>query len=611
MKGQTLLTFLVALSATLPTAAAVWSTHGNYEPDTIEDRSGGWMFAEPQRESDATELQVYFNGWMNEYFTGVNTNSGVTGSAIWGAPVMTPFAVLGVWRDCNADGYIGLGDTVMAEYPTALLPDNGVCDPGSIFIVDGWVYEFWHIGPDDVDPGNEFTSTYKAIINDTDAKVWADIGRPGPGSGASCSVNPQPRGTFSSTGGFLYWADCLMGRQITGTANQADPDCETRVDDRPVCFEDPQDPGNSNSILNQETVNLWGNPYADGGYEDGLIEKDRNNNDVQPYFTAWECNAPIGADIGDRIVLDDPTGGELVVSDPTGLVLEETFDPWPLTVGDEEGFVHSGLYMPSPATKDALDGYSLYEGVNATTTNCGDGAESPSANPENDFAGTGQAKAKRTHDFTFSFSNSFFAGLAGYAYADYGEGLPEGAPTSVPRVPGAPDDLGVGVHRAALYGLAGPGWGGSPNLIVDPQLVNRGDLNPSGAGYFTYYAKIGLSTRVIATTAVNKLGTYGSEWCGEAKSGIVNGVDCDADNWWNPIAVSGTAAMPTQTNGQIDGECSRGLNEPVSNCREMGASAGEPYYLRDTDCYDGQVSRDVPMVHASLVDLSDTGPCVR
>src|SRR5439155_20516801 len=127
----------------------------------------------------------------------VSPNVGALGTATPLDPY-TPMAVLGVWKDCNEDGYIGYGDQGLLEYRSELLAlSSSVCPPRSTPIDpttgrvpydwfpshnDGsWVRELLPIGWDR--QGLSITGQPYDLniydINDSGARVWADDGPAG------------------------------------------------------------------------------------------------------------------------------------------------------------------------------------------------------------------------------------------------------------------------------------------------------------------------------------------------------------------------------------------------------------------------------------------------
>jgi hypothetical protein len=146
---STVAVLAMAILLTAPSALAEWKGRGFYEPDTEFDTTQGWMFANPDVNPDAGIRQVYFSGYAGQshgVHTAFNPNVATTGSQIMPYPTIVS-AFLGVWKDCNSDGFIGLAESAGASmhviqgsapvarydmsYPAALLSDDSVCPTGS------------------------------------------------------------------------------------------------------------------------------------------------------------------------------------------------------------------------------------------------------------------------------------------------------------------------------------------------------------------------------------------------------------------------------------------------------------------------------------------------
>ncbi|MFA5863045.1 MAG: hypothetical protein WDA16_15240, partial [Candidatus Thermoplasmatota archaeon] len=281
-----------------PLAAASWQGKGSYEPDTTLDVTSGWMFTNPDTTATSLKIEkVYLNGFLGECtfpcflaYTTFNPNVGAVRSSIM-PPMTYANALFGVWKDCNKDNVIGLGDQGLIEYRAELLLDTSVCPkqptptgkgntpPLDWFPThnDGqWVREylpFSHDAPDvsglDANPWN---------INAPGTLLWNDRGTPGQARGTtgSCYLNPQPVGTYRSTGGALLYADCHAGWRVTDTL-----DSVATGPLSPISFSDaPRDQGHSASLLNQK--NPWG------------TESDASNAQV------WDCtqDQPASAPVG-------------------------------------------------------------------------------------------------------------------------------------------------------------------------------------------------------------------------------------------------------------------------------------------------------------------------
>ena len=137
--------FVVALAAMLvaPAATATWRAFGTAEPDSVLDTSTFMWSTEPPVGSK----RVYFNTYTTiatVATTGINPNvaaaSDVTGAGtgIEAFGVEEHRAILGIWTDCNLDGYVGMAESAVREYASVLLPANTPCAPVSSGTATCW-----------------------------------------------------------------------------------------------------------------------------------------------------------------------------------------------------------------------------------------------------------------------------------------------------------------------------------------------------------------------------------------------------------------------------------------------------------------------------------------
>lgn len=220
----------VALSLALTlmfasTATAQWYMHGGYEPDTPYD-TRDWIWQDAP--GSATD-RVYF-GVISGYNAAVisfgkptiNPNVGLLRTHVETPTLEVQHGFLGVWVDCNGDGYMGLAESALREYSSALLGNSARCPPHTgpttswlpgQYNYNGWVSEYIPI----VDAAINFDArTYV----DPAARVWGDFDEPDKRPiERNCPTTSFPRGGLSTSGGILNYFDCRM--DIYGPANLA------------------------------------------------------------------------------------------------------------------------------------------------------------------------------------------------------------------------------------------------------------------------------------------------------------------------------------------------------------------------------------------------------
>lgn len=169
---------LLLLALLASDASATWKAFGTAEPDSTYD-SSDFMWYEPPAPG---ERKVYFNAFQTLGYVLVNPNVGALGTRILAEPHQGDRAMLGVWQDCNGDGYVGMAETALQDYRAELLPADGQarCPPrlGEPTHNDGvWVTELIPIGPDYDGKGRTWNPR---VYYDDFAQVWGDRGRPVP-----------------------------------------------------------------------------------------------------------------------------------------------------------------------------------------------------------------------------------------------------------------------------------------------------------------------------------------------------------------------------------------------------------------------------------------------
>lgn len=261
---------------------SVSATHGNwllgvgqYEPNSKYDTSG-YMFQQPNQ---ARVDKVYFNGFfINAVATSSLTFSNVNpdGGNIYGPTGGYAVALLGYWRDCNRDNYVGLkgaaptGVGSLGQYsPDAAAAlgapvDTSICPQGTSAYwpanevsdsPNGLVDEWLAIAPcqndlTDCDPDAPEQNPARVCLNpggsggalncnapgaiivespnrpaeqpptdvlDNSSRVWGDWERPGKNHVPYGGLIPMPRGTWQDSDGTLKFIDDATIRAISSS----------------------------------------------------------------------------------------------------------------------------------------------------------------------------------------------------------------------------------------------------------------------------------------------------------------------------------------------------------------------------------------------------------
>ena len=549
MRGNTIpITIVLALTfAMLPLGTADWGSRGSLEPDTSYDRNSGYMFVDPDT-SGSSARKVYFNAWAGAGGALLNTanpNSAAADTTVLMAP-HRPMAVLGIWKDCNKDGYMGMSENALYDYPSALLGDTSICPPtpgDNLAHNDGeMVRELIPIGPDP-NFGEESDANVHNFPDDT--VMWVDFKLPGDSADPSCPLTPVPAGTLDTTGGFLRYVDCIDNWRVTGTwntvAHLAGLD-EYAFDDAPK-----EQPGQSSSPLNR------GNPY--GQDEDARI------------VSAFDCSAEPMRHHDDtgatrqNILITDPTGGELgAVFGPDGetrVYLNLTDQDYNVNISGQPRGVPT--VNPDGSLAGTVNETESSLGGDCNTTeekNCGGSNSLTGAiflgrdqHTNGDIYCWSQAEGNRLVAPTgrsevnnrMFFSESDAVGAAGAIIQD---------PTVFLGLP------------TRLEGF----WVGQTSYLASRNpLVNIDTFLPKEVSYFTHYVQLGANATSQLTLPTSTLGIYGHEWCSRSQDPAENGgFVCDPDAW----------IADANGNGNLE-------DEP---------KAGWAYHLRDIDCYDTSAS---------------------
>ncbi len=567
--NRTIVLVLAFILAGVPSAMAAWYGPGTVEPDTEWDEDLALMWADADNSVDQATKKVYFNAFPVGYLTGYNPNVGALETHF------TPYTVhihgmIGVWKDCNNDGYIGHIENVMSEYRAELLQDNTICPAGTSMHNDGeWVYEFFAMGP-----VNEANAPAYNVINTTmrtdDVRtpgvwMWGDLGRPGALPGFSCPLSP-PYGSTATTGGMIRWMDCSGGGTMTRSVNNVDSDGSLGLR-----FEDPNNPQDSSSALNIHAgVTVWGDPKSD---QPGLLE-----NGNSPTYNTWDCSAA-PTHVRDPTAADGESGElrRVGVRDPTGLVQNQTVEGvGNVTLINQNGYVGANLnnisddsgdiarvYSPAPGVASDPTKASLADALNETERGILNDCDPESttfseivaalSNPEGPLQSDSQsAVGKDEVGSTFSFFD-------GSQSRD-----------QVKTVLGqsTPSYLGVGGQNPTA--TAPPVWI-STTIITSEEFYVSPESGPTAKRYFTFYAYVhpeivGSNSVILPGNGATRI--YGSDNCATIGAGqpTQQGWACDPDLWYLDH-FSGKDLDPNRTNVRL----------------------GHEYQFRDVDCFTGLI----------------------
>ena len=508
---------LVSLVA-VPAASSAWRVGGSYEPDTSYD-SETWMWPDAP---PVGEQRIYFNAitMSHETFAGANLNVGLLGTRNEAPADEYHVAILGVWVDCNGDGYIGAAEHALREYPASLLASEAACPaltgPHNAWTAgahnyNGWVSEYVPIAREPIPTAD------RRVYRDDAAMVWGDYHRPDEKPyHRSCTLVPHPRGTFATTGGVMNLVECRFeqkGLDGLGTFNQAMGEIGDPLGLR---FGDEDDA--RTGTLGRLTL---------GGAEDS----------ARSPATVWDCSRRTNM-------------GELLNTTPLGPVAPNFVRNLAVTE------VRPALGDTSNPSAAAFVNHT-YEGgpLDDCDHSNDDGRDVYDWPLESDFSGV-DPNNKTEADWNFRYesgSRGVLATLLGARDPLFGSS----------GVPGA--DLGIG-WTGFLYS----GWFSDSTWSskVGPSLV-RANLTDAGfapAYWLTFYGFVGENTTERGFARTPGSGVYGSWHCGSATSGVKNGWNCDASAWYtNPNGVPYVEEYPLARPGQTylfrDVDCYDGSND--------------------------------------------------
>lgn len=534
MTRRYVLVCAIALLAS-STGAMAWAGKGSWEPSTKLDRDDGYMWPAG---NPTTARKVYFNGFLTDSEVAVQSTSPNLGliRSSFQTRDAHPFAMVGVWRDCNRDDFIGNMDANYVYPVTTPGVDLTLCPqtPG-VYPThnDGrWIYEFTPI-----------TYSNRSILACCDAntyvdnlaKVWADYGLPDRVLGSECPVSPAPRGTFRSTGGLLAWADCNSEYAVTHQVNTLAEGLGR--DD--LSFGDQPDgySGDSASALNRR------------------IDPQGYRTD-EAYVEAFDCSDP---DATFNVQDDNPTP---IHENPTpfereqipGVVTFNVTGIWNLLV---DWTVNPNVKQPTMNSGGSF--WGTYNKTGASANDC-ERSHADLIATVSDSPGEGGPRA----EFTGRIRPD-----APLTSAQWPHRYDRGASPQE-----TVDDV-LDKHLSLIGSDFRQFWYGQASVANTGPLTRSGTFQ--GAQYWTYYGS--LSADAISRFGfqlAGVTGSYGAEACAATAADGLTRFDCDRTNWWKRSDGTEVTARDAGSAACFDFE---------SKC-DPRAFVGDSYNMRDVDCVD-------------------------
>lgn len=567
----------VAVVALTLGAAPAWADHNAwggfsqaYEPNTMWD-TAGYM---PQQSNSAAVEKIYFNGLIvKDSVAALNPYEvQVADGNVLGPEGYFFAAVLGYWRDCNGDDYIGAKNVPASMGNFEVYPrdayeiDTSICPLGSPYNPvnritgdpDGWIDEFRWVGPGGgwdsyeqqvwarvcANPPSVIKKVECAVgvtsgdpngVTDNRSKVWADWGHPGfnhiPFQGLT---GGHPPGTYQDSDGTLRYVDDATAQTLSATLGSAWTN-KPNIGDCGAPADTPQLLGGPDG-----SCGLWPLYQVKRLVNDGNAETG-NEDQPTPLVTVFDIEDDDGGD-------DNPCTDFVSMAAGPGYVAIADPDP-----SVNENFLVQGSTMGTVANVQA--------GVNATrTSNGAQGAgECGSGDTATGSLETNTQDAELTHrqpDDWLTFTRD-----QRWHYLD-AQGFQD-----------MPAD-GAGI-RGGVTGLVtdSPGWFGQVGWTPRPPRHGWGSLTTMWASFYADVTAQGISgagaTNTVALpSAQQDRWTYGvPEYC----LAVVTGASSLAPNDW---------------------ECSRDVwhaKRIIDGVAER-AILGDKYDLRDVDCFDNTIS---------------------
>ncbi len=602
---------------------------GEFEPSTVYDKYPGYMFQ--ARNTEAVE-KLYFNAYFLHYAgfrVGAFFDPNLDGGSVMSPYTNYAVGLLGLWRDCNGDGYIGakILPSAYGSFSSYTTDLNGVlyainesiCPKGSAYwptnpftgqpskVID----EFRWVGPEagcdryeagcpgaptapppnpvcvppnpntpvvgpmrqcvpPPDAGRTLPGDTNGIndITDNRSRVWGDWERPGFPHVPYGPLNPLPRGTFSDLHGTLRFVDDATLRTLSNTV----PGWSTIPNFGECAQPHPVFLGGSSGTCG--LYPLWQvrrvfNDTTCTSAESTAGQQNPGCWEPDPIVYTWDLETDDNGDgtpcnDGAYQTVPNPQDNSLLVR----LALPDArprLNPNFLADGSLSGQVEH--------VSRGLNATAVFPGLNNQGTGQCDGDQEQL----NDFLfeiDTPDSVVKHVEpSMIFNFTadiRSHRLAQAGYydlALYEYG-------------------NLGGGVGGGQVF--SAPGWYTNVLWTARPPRHGWGYITPT---YATFYADV--TPQVFANnqganplTALPATRTdawiYGTEFCPGFTTGApavspVTKWECSITQW----------------------EATR-LQFPTSDPGRFGAIIGDPYDLRDVDCFDNTISEHNGVTGAAL-----------
>lgn len=518
----------IALLLLLPASSATWYSHGSYEPDTAMDAESGFGWDDPP--APGVRNRIYFNAFTTQTGVWQNPNVGAAQTRMETVGSEYQEAILGVWVDCDQDGYVGKAETLVREYPAVLLLDTSVCPPtngpsgtwNGQHNYNGWVTELIPIA-------REFTPSFRTnvadarVYRDISARVWGDAGAPDDDLGPTCAFDALPPGSARTTGRILDHADCYLALMIETTSARE----YHGLSDAPLGLAE-ENSGMSTGLRTSDGKRWAGEAHP-------LERETLGDENGQSMVKVFDCNGwnPTW------ITRHEPPGSDLDHLYLEGIDVDVD------SVNEGGSLAATLLYYTRVPAQDTNDG----------STPCGD-------TEYDNYQETYGIVEDSTYDFYGSVKDG-----ANWNFRWHAQSRGSGAAFPIgPGRAGTSSDLGIEpLSNACREAHCIPSrWYADLATARKLPSIARADLASGTAElahavYRTFYAYVGSGVLSRGLATPGGLGVYGSTACGSFTSGIHGGWQCDSDQW----------------------------RETYFEYGFESARVGDTFQFRDVDCYDG------------------------